>query len=312
MQRRWTASFLLDANKLTRIQDILTARLTRNQSSPVFKCDVMFKNGTTDTFQTIGDVLALDNTERNPITALTVSAHTPAGNASPADCTIEFMGDTKLIGSGAARRTIALHVDGQDQTARSEIFAAVEEQIERTLVSPWPQVGVAVMLLVVLFFALVWQGAFRVPVLPGGLSSSDLLQLDDLSSAAKNADDKLNFLYEAKRREIHSLADKYRPIHIEQVLTVSGIVTTVVFVGLVGMLIYMLGFCYPMNRFLWGDYGARYAILKERGKLIRNIIGVALILGIIVNLVSAEIWQHYQSNRPEKLIRKPADEAKVP
>jgi hypothetical protein len=121
-----------------------------------------------------------------------------------------------------------------------------------------------------------------------GLSVSDLFQLDDLSSAAKNADDKLNFLFEIKRREIHSVANAYRPVHIEQIVTFSGIVTTVVFVGLLGILIYMLGFCYPMNRFLWGDYGARYAILKERRKLIRNIIGIALIVGIIVNLVSAE------------------------
>jgi hypothetical protein len=275
----------------------------------------MFKNGTTDTFQTIGDVLALDNTERNPITALTVSAHSPAENASPADCTIEFMGDTKLIGSGAAKRTIALHVDGQDQTAKSETFAAVEEQIERTIVSPWPVIGVAVMLLAVLFAAVIVLGGFKagLPLLPkSGLSVSDLLQLDDLSSAAKNADDKLNFLFEIKRREIHSVANAYRPVHIEQIVTFSGIVTTVVFVGLLGILIYMLGFCYPMNRFLWGDYGAHYAILKERRKLIRNIIGIALIVGIIVNLVSAEIWQHYQSNRPDKLMRKPADEAKVP
>ena len=41
--------FLLDSNKLTRIQDILTARLTRSDGPPMFKYDVMFKNGTADT-----------------------------------------------------------------------------------------------------------------------------------------------------------------------------------------------------------------------------------------------------------------------
>jgi hypothetical protein len=37
-----------------------------------------------------------------------------------------------------------------------------------------------------------------------------------------------------------------------------------------------------------------------------------VIAGIIVNLVSAEIWQHYQSNRPDNVPPKPTDEVKVP
>jgi hypothetical protein len=40
------------------------------------------------------------------------------------------------------------------------------------------------------------------------------------------------------------------------------------------MLFYMVAFCYPMNVFLWGDYGEHYTALKERRKLIRNIIVV--------------------------------------
>ena len=43
-------------------------------------------------------------------------------------------------------------------------------------------------------------------VIPTWLSSADLLQLDQLASDAKNSDDKLAFLFDAKRREIHSLS----------------------------------------------------------------------------------------------------------
>jgi len=95
--------FLLDSNKLTRIQDILTGRLNRREGPPLFKCDVMFKNGMADTFETITDVLALDNTRRNPITSLTVSAQTPAGADSPASCVVEFMGGNQAHGGRSSK-----------------------------------------------------------------------------------------------------------------------------------------------------------------------------------------------------------------
>jgi hypothetical protein len=56
------------------------------------------------------------------------------------------------------------------------------------------------------------------------------------------------------------------------------------------MLFYMLAFCYPMNVFLWGDYGEHYAALKERRKLIRNIIVVGVGVVVFVNILSAELW----------------------
>src|SRR6266446_3004451 len=72
-RRTWRSLFLLDSNKLTRIQNILTDRLTRNQVPPSFNCAVTLRNGTADTFQSIPDVLALDNTKRNPISSLTIA-----------------------------------------------------------------------------------------------------------------------------------------------------------------------------------------------------------------------------------------------
>jgi hypothetical protein len=298
-RRAWQAMFLLDSNKLTRIQDILTERLTRTVGPPLFKCDVMFKNGTADTFETITDVLALDNTRRNPITSLTVSAQTSPGADSPASCVVEFMGRTKPKGSGAAKDNIALVVDGENQITKSETFAAVEEQIERTLVSPLPLVAVFLGLLAVLLSAPVFIGGLKLgSVSRSGLSSSDFLQLDELASAAKNSDDKLNFLFDVQRREIHSFAELYRPMHMEQLTTFSGILKILVFLGVLGMLLYMVLFCYPMNAFLWGDYGEYYATLKERRRVIRNIIVGAVLIGIVVNLFSADIWQHYHSNQP--------------
>jgi hypothetical protein len=291
--------FLVDSNKLTRIQDILTQRLTRTVGPPLFKCDVMFKNGTADRFETINDVLALDNTRRNPITSLTVSAQTSSGADSPANCVVEFMGSTKPRASGTAKDSIALLVDGENPITKSETFAAVEEQIERTLVSPWPLVALIVSLVAILLWGVL--GGIKLGIVfDSGLSSSDFLQLDELASAAKNSDDKLNFLFDAKRREIRSLAQPYKPkpMHLEQLMTFSGVLKTLVFLGVFGMLLYVLLFCYPVNAFLWGDYGEYYATLRERRRVIRNIIVVAVLIGIIVNLFSADLWQHYHSNRP--------------
>jgi hypothetical protein len=285
--------FLLDSNKLTRIQDILSARLTRTDGPPVFKCDVTFKNGTADTLQTITDVLALDNTRRNPITSLTVSAQTVAGADSPAGCVVEFIGRT--TGSPAAKQNITLRVDGENQITKSETFAAVEEQIERTFISPWPMVAVALSLIAVLFLALFVLGG-RLQVIPTRLSSADLLQLDQLASDAKNSDDKLAFLFDAKRREIHSVASLYKPVPVESLITLSGILKTLVLLGLIGMLLGML-FCYRVNTFLWGDYGEYYETLKERRKLLRNIVVGTFVVGVIVNLLSADLWQRYHSNR---------------
>jgi hypothetical protein len=169
----------LDSNKLTRIQNILTDRLTRNQVPPSFNCAVTLRNGTADTFQSIPDVLALDNTKE-----------------------------------------------------------------------------------------------------------------------AKTADAKLSFLFELKRREIHSLAKVYAPVHWGELATFSGVLKTIAFGGLIAMLFYMLAFCYPMNVFLWGDYGEHYAALKERRKVIRNIIVVGVGVAVFVNILSSELWHHYHANQP--------------
>ena len=212
---------------------------------------------------------ALDNTRRNPITSLRVSAQTAVGADSPAGCVVEFIGRT--TGSAAAKQNITLRVDGENQITKSETFAAVEEQIERTFISPWPIVAVALSLIAVLLLALFVLGGFRLQVIPTRLSSADLLQLDQLASDAKNSDDKLAFLFDAKRREIHSLVSLYKPVPVEPLITLSGILKTLVLLGLIGMLLGML-FCYRVNTFLWGDYGEYYETLKERRKLLRNIV----------------------------------------
>src|SRR6266446_2770420 len=158
-RRTWRSLFLLDSNKLTRIQNILTDRLTRNQVPPSFNCAVTLRNGTADTFQSIPDVLALDNTKRNPISSLTIIAQTPANAVSPASCTVEFTGGTKAKLSGTARDAISLSVDGQDPIANAETFAAIEEQVERALASPLPVVFVAVSLVVLLLIGMFTMAA---------------------------------------------------------------------------------------------------------------------------------------------------------
>ncbi len=268
-RRTWRSLFLLDSNKLTRIQNILTDRLTRNQVPPSFNCAVTLRNGTADTFQSIPDVLALDNTKRNPISSLTIIAQTPANAVSPASCTVEFTGGTKAKLSGAARDAISLSVDGQDPIAKAETFAAIEEQVERALASPLPVVFVAVSLVVLLLIGMFTMGGLRAMPLSSnvGLHSSELPELDQKTEQAKTADAKLSFLFELKRREIHSLAKVYAPVHWGELATFSGVLKTIAFGGLIAMLFYMLAFCYPMNVFLWGDYGEHYAVLKERRKV---------------------------------------------
>ena len=246
------------------------------------------------------DVLALDNTKRNPISSLTIIAQTPANAVSPASCTVEFTGGTKAKLSGTARDAISLSVDGQDPIAKAETFAAIEEQVERALASPLPVVFVAVSLVVLLLIGLFTMGGLRAMPLSSnvGLHSSELPELDQKAEEAKTADAKLSFLFELKRREIHSLAKVYAPVHWGELATFSGVLKTIAFGGLIAMLFYMLAFCYPMNVFLWGDYDEHYAVLKERRKVIRNIIVVGVGVAVFVNILSSELWHHYHANQP--------------
>ena len=152
---------------------------------------------------------ALDNTRRNPITSLTVSAQTAVGADSPAGCVVEFIGRT--TGSAAAKQNITLRVDGENQITKSETFAAVEEQIERTFISPWPIVAVALSLIAVLLLALFVLGGFRLQVIAISVIVRRFAAARQLASDAKNSDDKLAFLFDAKRREIHSLVSCINP-----------------------------------------------------------------------------------------------------
>jgi len=160
-------------------------------------------------------------------------AQTATAAISPAACVIEFLGKPPAMGSGAAKHHITLRVDGENQTEKSQTFAAVEEQIERTLMSPWPAFSVALILIGVLLLTLFLVAKPAGVRIGSELSPADVLQLGQLASDAKSADDKLNLLFELRHREIHSLAGLYEPVHIEQFMTLSALLKTLVLVGLI-------------------------------------------------------------------------------
>jgi hypothetical protein len=122
-----TSAFVLDRVKLARILDIMEQRFVDANIpfNPTF--DVTLAKGRRISTNSSDQLLALDNSVKNPITTLVISAAGSTPNELA--CTLSF--------DKSARRNINLQVEAEDGKRASQCFAELEEQVERTLSNDW-------------------------------------------------------------------------------------------------------------------------------------------------------------------------------
>lgn len=294
LRKNYSAPYVLDRGKFSRILTVIEQRLTDASVEFLPGFDIELKNEKKLVLRSAQEVFALDNSVKNPISELIIRVPT-SGNEDEEDDEDEgSAGGTRvrLRFDSDNSSNIALYVASPDSKLATELFAEIEEQIDRTIVRNWilrffksdnflafVAAGVLMAMMAIAFSG---RG-------DGKISSSDSAELQRILATATTDGEKLNALVQAKIRELK--AAESSPLHFNWASMVSlrGLFIVLPIVVLIATVTYMIAACYPWAVFAWGDYEQHYADLVGRRKTLGAVVIAALIIGVVANLFVAAI-----------------------
>ena len=270
--------FLLDKPKLTRIVNIIQNRL----SPATFSFQVTLKNEKVLKMSTLDDVFSVDNAIKNPIVLLKILV---SDEPKQKDCLVAFNNDTKV--------QIFLQVKSNTSRDADEIFAELDEQIERTLLTGWIYrirksdsflLFLATAGLLAAIFGLLT--ALDSEKRGNSLSREDLQYLAEKSGQADSLEKKVDFLFESQRKLLvkETMATSPTAVVSLQVFTRRNVFIGAPLIFVVGLVVYALIFLYPSAGFLWGDYGERHQQIVGRRKNIWIVVVVALLINLVAGI----------------------------
>ncbi len=282
-EKTWNSNFVVDGAKVTRLHEVANDRLARDGRKVTFEYVVSTAKNKLSKRSDLDELLKLDNTRKDPIRSLSMTAVGARDGVVDVKTTVDF---TPQRSSPAQKNSVRLTVAGTDHNLVNEVFATLYEQIERTLVVPWTQLAALIGFVVIVALTLAVLLQSRVSLGFAQLSNDDLKALTSLTTNAHDTDSRVNFLYEFQRLELVSMN------HLHQGVRLGGVtllITIIVIVVSAGLLLYLGAVCYPSAVFAWGDYGEYYSILVARRKGIWKWLVASLLGGVLITLFGASI-----------------------
>ncbi|HEY0153780.1 MAG TPA: hypothetical protein VGB92_17350 [Longimicrobium sp.] len=279
VQKVFTAAYILDRAKLSRILGIVEQRFSELELPYAPRFEVRLKNGKVIQLADVQHVFDLDNAVKNPIHELEITA----GMVVKGAFLLKFDSDRHL--------NMRLRVESANAKWANQLFAEVEEQVERTIPGKWPYAVTtrdAIHLVpMVLALLLTLVALLFVPTKRpnnGFSTSADIEHLRVLSASARTIDQKVDFLFESRRLEIARLSRKADTPQLSDYLEPHYVLMALPVIVIVGCIAYMFFFLYPWAVFLWGDFEEHYKKMVGRRRAIWTIVVAALIVGILGNL----------------------------
>lgn len=282
----FTSAFVLDKAKLTRILNIMEERYSEAELkfSPSF--EVTLSSNRHIRMSSVDQLLDLDNSVKSHITSIEISAY-KIEEKGALICALSF--------SSTNENNISISVQTSVSKLGSQLFAELEEQVERTFSSSWIHrfspanvvIGIAGIALSALFIAFLVFGDTS-----GPLKSVYMLSPDEVSSFAKrskeitNTNDKIDFLFALQSRQLERSVTKQETetVHFGKVLTVKNLLIMLPLVIILGCIVYLQQTSYPFAVFLWGDYEEYYNRLLSKRKTIWTVVIISMFIGILGNL----------------------------
>jgi hypothetical protein len=280
-RKSYNSAFLLDRSKLTRMLTVIEKHLSEDKLAFEPKMEVVLKNGKTALLASIEELFLMDNAIKNSIRSLSVDVEVENFHAF-----ISFDSDKFS--------NIRFSVSGSNQKMVAEIFAEIEEQVERTLLRNWvyrylkaewaPLIPVAFILLAIPFLVSFMMANSSQAL---QLSRSDYAFLASKAMKTTSDHDKIDYLFELSRRGLkHTRSQAFQGLELASWRTVFLLLPAVV----IGLIIsYTVVACYPWSNFAWGDYEDHYAELVGRRRTLWIAIAISLLIGIVANLFSLSL-----------------------
>lgn len=286
-EKQWTSNFALDNARLTRLNEALDDRLSRGARKATFQYVTNTKTKKLSKRTNVDDVLKLDNTRKDPIRYLSVSATATRAGTEELKTSIEFTPETK--------DNVRVTVAGTDHSLVNDVFAAAYEQIERTFVAPWVRIMQIAALFIFTSIVALTIASLLHPVrmqFPQ-FSQQDVTTLNALAASAHDSEARINFIFEAERRQIPTLSPLDPGFSFLGHSKIAAFLTGGVILIAAGLLFYVGVFCYPRAVFAWGDYGEYYTKLLARRKGIWKWLTVSLIGGLLIALFGATLQERF-------------------
>ncbi len=277
--------FILTDRKLSRIVEVAKDRLERVEVQGKYteQHEVKFRNGKVVRIDSLRNILALDNSKKNPISSLFL--------------TFEINDEDNILHkieiafncSELYRHRIWVEGESKDLGWLQETVDAIEEQVERTIPNDMAYVikrraSVLSIIALLSFFITFLSLLSILPKNSGnlGLSKNQISNLASLSSSAKAETDKIDFMFQylSMTLEKDKTSEPYILILKNYKTYLMGIP---ILLGMFSAIVAVL-FFYPNNIFAWGDCGESYDATVARRKIIWYGVVLALVIGVLGNL----------------------------
>jgi hypothetical protein len=282
IRNHFSAAFVLDKAKLTRIAAILSNRFERSGQAVHRDFEIGLSNGRTLSLSELDEVFALDNALKNPITSLTLTMDNPHTSDPRIAARVSF--------DDARSDNISLGVRSTDPRVAQELFAELEEQVERTILPQrmpklfgdpsWILMTVAVGALFLLI------NSMRRIV---SQKEDEVRKLLIPPTGTPTLDEKVTFIYEYTLRETKKVVGA--DVHLfPDLFTLTNLFLALPVLLIAGCIAYMVLYCYPKIVFAWGDWEDHYARLISRRKTLWTIIILSLIVGVVSSLFVSSLF----------------------
>ena len=292
LNKSFGATFILEKSKLLRLLNIIEEKYKSIGKKPKSIFAIILKNGKQMGVNDIEHVLGHDNAIKNPIDFLGINYE-----CHNEDDVIDYD-----ITYSISKSEIKVTVKSYNVRFANELFAEIEEQVERAIVKSWisnlkrtissdPRriapliVSIIMMLILIPIIILVepQQNIYR----NNFLSNSDIQHILKLSEKVQTIDDKINLLYKYNMLQLDNIKNNTNLYSFKNIFLkfdLKLIFILLPFFIIIFSFVYLLIYCYPGSLFLWGDYEDYYNRILNKRKFVFNTILVALFIGIIGSL----------------------------
>lgn len=286
INKNFEKAFVLNKSKAVRINDVIESNFKKNSINGVKKSFRLGLNNEKEMiFDDFNSIFEVDNGKKNRIENVRL-------NWSNKDINIDISFRSKPI--------ISVDISSYGLDWTNQLFAEIEEQIERITLSDFfyrfisggpgafyklqlAFISLAIPFLMI--YALQYESKKSKNYL--NLTDEEVKVLIANSDSSRSNEEKINFIFNTTKQLLK--ADQKKAdlpsfnaflIFFSQIKNYTIIAPILICIGLIW---YMLGYCYPSYVFDWGDMEEEFAKLVERRKAILSILFGSIFLGILTN-----------------------------
>lgn len=288
----YTQPFLLEPTKLTRLMEVIHARLEERSSLHYHdRFEVFMKGDRREVTDTLEGVLSLENSKKHRIERLIIASFGSKDESLKPDYEVHVdFGMTKGTKGESTTTTITTRSD--EPTWNGSTLSAVEEQVERTKQQLSLSVVTAAVILIGMLVILLTQ--FVTFNERRDLSRYAWLDETALDRVQKIANENRAMtedeIREVTTSQFRNILLYQRPPEVQR----GGMTRRAFFIGLpivaiIGCASFLLITCYPTKVFLWGDEVERYARITQRRRLLWGVITGVMVVGLLGKFLSEGI-----------------------